>query len=205
MGMITSAQPGVEPAEQPGVVRARAGAKGVKLTVDLGQRLVVTLRGGKAGDQQRRTASLRPLEGGSVLQGTWKSSAKIEFQGLQEGKKYALWVGGLDDGRYAALESVDTSGGELGVETEAGGVIEGKLKLPAGVSVQGLHVSAGNRHGQTATARVDIAAGTFRLEGLPHDSTWSLSAIGWQQGGTQYRGSGSGTTGGTVTIELKKR
>ncbi len=200
---VTMAQPGGRAAESPGFVKARAGATGVKLIADLGLELVVRIRGGKASDRMRQ-AFLRTGDG-QALNGTWRSSTVLAFQGLREGSTYTLWVWGLEDGKYAARQGIEGRGGDIEVEAQAGGVIEGTIKLPVGQTFRNVHVSAANPLGQSAVAQVNTTTGTFRIEGLPHDQTYQLHAHGWTNGGGHWQGQASGKTGANVTIELKTR
>ena len=189
--------------EEPGFVKARAGATNVKLVADLGLKLVVTIRSGKASDRMRQ-AYLRTSQG-QMLNGTWRNTTVVEFQGLREGSTYTLWIGGLQDGKYAAQDGIEGHGGDIEVEAQSGGVIEGTIKLPAGQTFRNIHVSAANALGQSVSAQVNKTTGKFRLEGLPHEQTYQLHAHGWVDGGGHWQGTGSGTTGANVTIELKKR
>lgn len=199
---VSVARPGGSPAEE-GVVRARAGATGVELVVDQGLKLVVTIADGRSSDGRQRTAWLRPVGASGQVEATWNTGSKLTFQGLREGVKYTLWIAGLDGGKYVAVDGIDGRAGTLEVVAQAGGVIEGTVKVPAGVTPKGIHVSATNERGQSHGVRVDGATGRFRLEGLPHEGTWKVQAFAWADGGTRYRADASATTGAVVTLELK--
>ena len=200
-------------APEPGVVTVRAGATGVKLTIDVGMALEVRLEGLPATGRDPRsggtTAFLRPAEqGGAFLHGSFQDGSTVRFQGLVAGTTYRLWIGGLPGGRYVLEETVRAQEAPLVVRAVQGGSITGTVRTPPDVKFQGIGVSCHDARGLGVSGQAD-AEGRFTLSGLP-PGTWTVVAQGWPASSPPdgssgaWRATTTTPTGGVATLELAK-
>ncbi len=197
---------------EPTIVRA--GARKVRLVLDLGPSLTVHVSGlltpGRR-SQQRGTALLfEEGEGTARLQGNWIRQDRVQFRGLDAGKHYRLLLSGLPGGKFVLREGVGPQSQPLTVQARSGGTITGRIKAPAGD--HGLHVSVsafaqgGTLGGATIQGTVDAKTLTFRIEGLPEGTTWRVAAFGWGEGRTSLNGRAEKVAlGADIEIELKAR
>jgi len=202
--------PGGPDPEEQGWVTVRAGARDVRIVVDLGGKLVVKIAG-RAPDRGGSGRSMQALllqEGGSGtrLSGSWKRGDTVEFRGLVDGATYRLWIGGGDGGKYALREGVKAQAAVLNVTLRSGGTIRGHVRLPAGATApRGLMVNATLALGIGVSVQADPKTGAFEIRGLPEGTVWRLSAYAWVAKGGSYRGDlPKVTVGADVEIELKK-
>ncbi|MDA1194734.1 MAG: carboxypeptidase regulatory-like domain-containing protein [Planctomycetota bacterium] len=185
---------------EAGVVRVRAGAKDVKLTVDIGVELMVTVRSGARAQGAQSAISLST--NGSSLSGEWLDDTRVRVRGARPDATYRLWISGLADGKYVDAEGILGGARTVEVDARAGGIIQGTLRWPAGTTFTYMGISANDAAGRQISAIVDRATGRFRLEGVPHDMEWFLNAYGMVESGKPWNAQAKARTGADVTLDL---
>jgi len=192
---------------QKGSVVVRAGTKGVALTVDIGEKLVVRVLGVKQIEgYYRPNASLRSTgtQAGVTIGGNWEGADRVVFKGLVPDTSYELWIAGIPGNTYVHKEAVAAQEEVLEVTTQAGLVLAGHVSLPAGVPKKRVTVVARSGKGFQVQAKSDLKTGQFTLEGLP-PGPCSLHAYTWHDG-EAMQGSLEAAAGDTdIELALKKR
>jgi hypothetical protein len=206
MEVARARMPGEAPAPEPAFVTVRAGAKNVKLVVDLGGTLVVKVRDlPSSRSTGGLTASVRAASG-SQHSGNWTRRDTVEFRGLDPKETYTLWIGGIPGGRYVLKDGLRAQEQPLTVTATQGGSISGVVKIPAEVTdLQHLGVSAYTLTGQSLGAVADQKTGRFKLEGLPEGGEWTVTVHAWSRAHGSWTGKVQARPGSDVEIVLKRQ
>ena len=136
-----------------------------------------------------------------------RSYGIVTFHGLRPGSDFELVVRALADGRTLHRKSVRSDAGRLDVALVQGGVVEGRLLLPAGATNPSVWAS-GPHVNSIAQGTVE-PDGHFVIRGIP-EGRWVLQAsaqLPGQVDGQPRFASGTveASAGETVEIVLKVR
>ena len=113
-------------------ITVNAGDRDVKVIIDRPPSIFVQIREWPAGTKFVR-ARLRPESNGWGAHNPYVSTdGRIEVVGPEAGQSWTLFVGGLEDGRYALVNGIKTSTDVHEIDLKPGGEIRGVVQFPAG-------------------------------------------------------------------------
>jgi len=168
-----------DPPVAAGPVDVEAGTRDLVLKVTRGGILHVRVENALIDERcGPLKATLREAASGKVHGAEVDLDGHVVFLGLSPGDAHSLAIHGLGRGQYVHADDLRTSGKVQVLESRKGGRIEGAVVVPEGLNLRRATVVAKNADLGTVSGFVSLTQSTYRVDGLPPDTTWAITLRG---------------------------